>query len=183
MSPIVHAELSWLMSQVLRERRDRILITCAGLAPDLDGLTLLAGEASYVRYHHVLFHGYVGALITAAVCMAMAKERARVALLALGAFHLHLLCDLMGSGPGWPIHYYWPTSMREWFWAGQWDLASWQNAVIALVVTLACLACALRWRRTFVEVLSARWDVEVTKTLRRRFLSEPEASDSASTGN
>lgn len=178
MSPIVHAELSWLMSQVLRERRDRILVMCAGLAPDVDGLTLLAGEEWYVRYHHVLFHGYVGALITTAVCVAMARQRALVAVLALGAFHLHLLCDLAGSGPGWPIHYFWPTSMREWFWAGQWNLASWQNSVIGLVVTLACLACALRWRRTFVEVLSPRWDAVVTQTLRKRFLSEQ-----APTGN
>src|SRR5688572_3911545 len=104
MNPIVHAELSWLAAQGLRERRDRILVVCAGLAPDLDGLTLLAGEEWYGRYHHVLFHGYVGALITTAVCAALARQRAWVAGLSLAAFHLHLLCDLAGSGPGWPIH-------------------------------------------------------------------------------
>jgi hypothetical protein len=172
MSPLVHAELSWLMSQGLRARRDRILVTCAGLAPDLDGLTLLGGEELYVRYHHILFHGYVGALLTVGVCTALARQRAWVAALSLLAFHLHLLCDLAGSGPGWPISYYWPTSDTEWFWQGQWNLASWQNAVIGLGVTLACLACALRWRRTPVELVSPRWDSEVTRTLRRRFLGE-----------
>ncbi|MCE9672255.1 metal-dependent hydrolase [Myxococcus stipitatus] len=173
MNPIVHAELSWLAAQGLRERRDRVLVTCAGLAPDLDGLTLLAGEEWYARYHHVLFHGYVGALVTAAACVALARQRWRVAALALGAFHLHLLCDLAGSGPGWPIHYWWPTSMRDWFWDGQWDLSSWQNAVIGLVTTLACLACAVRWRRTPVELFSPRWDGEVTRVLRHRLLGEP----------
>ncbi|ADO74813.1 metal-dependent hydrolase [Stigmatella aurantiaca] len=172
MNPIVHAELSWLAAQGLRERRDRVLVTCAGLAPDLDGLSLLGGEAFYARYHHVLFHGYVGALITVAVCAALARQRKAVALLSLAAFHLHLLCDLVGSGPGWGIVYFWPTLPQEFFWRGQWNLASWQNSLIGLAATLACLACALRWRRTAVEVLSARWDAEVTRALRRRFLGE-----------
>jgi hypothetical protein len=172
MSPLVHAELSWLMSQGLRERRDRILVTCAGLAPDLDGLSLLGGEEMYARYHHILFHGYVGALLTMAVCVVLARQRVWVAVLSLIAFHMHILCDLAGSGPGWPISYYWPTSHTEWFWQGQWNLASWQNSVIGLGVTLACLACALRWKRTPVELVSPRWDLEVTRTLRKRFLGE-----------
>ncbi|MFY0576225.1 metal-dependent hydrolase [Cystobacter fuscus] len=172
MNPIVHAELSWLMSQALPERRDRILVTLAGLSPDLDGLSLLGGVDMYGRYHHVLSHGYVGALAVAAVCTALARRRGAVALLSLAAFHLHLLCDLVGSGPGWPLHYFWPTSMREWFWEGQWDLASWQNSLIGMAATAACPACALRWRRTIVEVFSVRWDAEVTRALRARFLGE-----------
>jgi inner membrane protein len=172
MSPLVHAEFSWLLAQGLRERRDRLLVVCAGLAPDLDGLTLLGGSELYARYHHVLFHGYVGALLTALVCAALARQRVGVGALSLLAFHLHLGCDLVGSGPGWPIWYFWPTSNVEWFWKGQWDLASWQNSLIGLTVTLACLACALRWRRTPVELVSPRWDGEVTRTLRRRFLGE-----------
>jgi hypothetical protein len=171
-NPLVHAELSWLLTLRLRERRDRVLVTLSGLAPDVDGLTLLAGEEMYGRYHHVLTHGYLAALATMAICTAFARQRLWVALLSLAAFHLHLLCDLAGSGPGWPIHYYFPHSMKEWFWKGQWNLASWQNTLIGLAATLACLACALRWRRTVVELLSPRWDVEVTRTLRRRFLGE-----------
>ena len=173
MNPLVHAELSWLAAQGLPERRDRALVTLAGLAPDVDGLTLLAGEDLYGKYHHVLTHGYVAALVTVAICTAFARQRGWVALLSLAAFHLHLLCDLAGSGPGWPIHYFWPHSMQEWFWKGQWNLASWQNSLIGLLATLACLGCALRWRRTVVELLSLRWDAEVTRTLRRRFLGEP----------
>ncbi|HYO73377.1 MAG TPA: metal-dependent hydrolase [Archangium sp.] len=172
MNPIVHAELSWLMTQRLEARRDRVLVVCAGLAPDLDGLTILGGGELYARYHHLIFHGYVGALVTAGVCVALARQRLQVGLLALLAFHLHLLCDLAGSGPGWPIWYFWPTSLREWFWDGQWDLASWQNSVIGLAATLVCLACALRYRRTAVELLSTRWDAEVVRTLRARFLGE-----------
>lgn len=177
MNPLVHAELSWLSAQALAARRDRILVTCAGLAPDLDGLTLLGGEDLYGRYHHVLFHGYVGALVTAALCAALARRRWAVGALALVAFHLHLLCDLAGSGPDWPIWYFWPTSDRLVSWSGQWDLASWQNAAIALAATLLCLGCALPLGRTAVEVLSLRADAEVVRTLRRRFGREARPPD------
>ncbi|HLL55885.1 MAG TPA: metal-dependent hydrolase [Myxococcaceae bacterium] len=172
MNPIIHGEISWLTGQWLPERRDRILVTLAGLAPDLDGLTLLGGEELYGKYHHVLFHGYVGALLTAGVCAALGRSRWKVGALALVAFHLHLLCDLAGSGPDWPIWYFWPTSDRQIFWEGQWNLASWQNSVIGMAVTLTCLGCALWLRRTVVEVFSQKWDAEVTRTLRRRFLRE-----------
>lgn len=173
MNPLIHAELAWLTGQKLADRRDRILVTLAGVAPDVDGLTLLAGEDWYGKYHHVLFHGYVGAAVTTALCVAFARRRWAVGGLALLAFHLHLICDLAGSGPGWPIAYFWPTSDRLLSWDGQWDLASWQNAVIGLAITLACLGCALLpLRRTFVEVFSTRGDAEVTRTLRARFLGE-----------
>jgi inner membrane protein len=48
-SPIVHAELSWLVAQGLPDRRDRILVTVAGVAPDLDGLTILGGIDTYAE--------------------------------------------------------------------------------------------------------------------------------------
>lgn len=178
MNPIVHAELSWLTTAKLVDRRDRILVTLAGVAPDLDGLSLLAGQEAYADWHHVVFHGWLGALVTTAACVAAAKERAKVAVLALVAFHLHLLCDLAGSGDrglggsGWPLYYWWPVNRRTWFWEGQWDLASWQNTLIGLAATLAVLGAALVWRRTFVEVFSSKGDSAVVATLRRRFLGE-----------
>ena len=172
MNPIVHAELSWLLSQGLTSRRDRVLVTCAGLAPDLDGLTLLGGLGPYAEYHHVLAHGLVAAAFVTLICLASARSKLATTSLGVVAFHLHLLCDLAGSGPGWPIHYYWPISMHEWFWDGQWDLASWQNSVIGLALTLAGLGIALVLRRTPVELLSVRWDQRVTQTIRTRFLGE-----------
>ena len=63
MNPIVHAELSWLAAQWLPHRRDRILVVLAGLAPDLDGLSILGGLASYDRWHHVATHGAAAAAI------------------------------------------------------------------------------------------------------------------------
>jgi hypothetical protein len=56
-------------------------------------------------------------------------------------------------------------------WDGQWNLASWQNSVIGLAATIACLACALWTRRTPVELFSVKADAKVVATLRARFLA------------
>jgi len=172
-NPLVHAELSWLAGVKLAARRDRLLVTLAGLAPDLDGLSLLAGEEGYAKWHHVLTHGIVSAVAVSAVCAAFASQRARVAAVAFAAFHLHLLCDLAGSGPGWPLTYLWPFSPVEWMWDGQWNLASWQNSLIGLVATLAVLACAVPFGRTIVELLSLRADAAVVATVRKRAQRTP----------
>lgn len=173
MNPIIHAQIGWLTAQPLRERRDRILVTVAGIAPDIDGLTLLAGEEAYGRWHHVIAHGFVAALVTGVLVFALARERLKAAALGLVSFHLHILCDLAGSGPGWPIHYYWPASMRQWMWDGQWNLASWQNSVIGMSITLLALGCALWLRRTPVEIFSLRADAQVVAALRKRFARPP----------
>jgi inner membrane protein len=168
-NPIVHAELSWLVGARLPSRRDRALVTLAGVIPDLDGLTLLAGEEAYGRYHHVVTHGLPSALVCAAVLGWLGEKKRVVAALAFVTFHLHLLCDLAGSGPGWPLWYLWPFSTHETMWDGQWNLASWQNSVIGLAATLGVLACALPLGRTAVELFSTRADGAVVKALRARF--------------
>ncbi len=165
---IAHAELSWLLAQPLSTRRDRALVVAAGVLPDLDALTLLGGADVYGTWHHVLTHNWLAALLTTALAAALAKQRLRAGLLALGAFHLHLLCDLAGSGPGWPLVYLWP-SRTEWFWQGQWDLASWQNSLIAVLASVACLSTAFPFRRTFVELFSLRADAQVVRALWTRF--------------
>lgn len=169
MNPIVHGELSWLAAQKLTERRDRLLVTLGGVIPDLDGLTLLAGEDAYGRWHHVLTHGIVSAVVLSAVLAAFARQKLAVFGLALTAFHLHLFCDLLGSGPGWPLYYLWPFSRLETYWSGQWDLASWQNSLIGLTATLLVLACALPFGRTMVELFSTKADAKVVAALRKRF--------------
>lgn len=172
MNPLVHGELSWLVAHRLSHRRDRLLVTLAGVLPDLDGLSLLGGEALYGRWHHVLTHGVFSAVVISGLLALFARQRWVVFGLGLVAFHLHLLCDLAGSGPGWPIEYLWPLDGREWSWRGQWDLASWQNSVIGLGATLAVLACALTVKRTMVELFSLSADAAVVTTLRRRFAKQ-----------
>ncbi len=169
MNPIVHGELSWLLACPLSSRRDRGLVTLVGLLPDVDGLTLLGGVDAYGTYHHVLTHGLLAAGVAVAGAALLAEDRLRVALGAAMAFHLHLVCDLAGSGPGWPILYFWPASHHEWMWSWQWDLGSWQNVLIGLATTVACLWVGLRAGRTPLELLSRRADGLVVAALVRRF--------------
>lgn len=96
------------------------MVAYAGVAPDLDGLSLLAGVDAYGQWHHVLTHGAIGAALAALVAARLAKERLRVSLLAVTAFHLHLLCDFFGSGHGWGLTYWYPFSTREYISPIQW---------------------------------------------------------------
>jgi hypothetical protein len=149
--------------------------------PDVDGLSLLFGAEAYVKYHHVLTHGIVSALIVTAVCAALARDRVKVALLSFAAFHLHLACDLVGSGAGgqpWPIVYLWPFSSHETMFFHGWDLASPQNAIVWLAAVAATIWIGVRHGRTFVEVfLPARGDAAVVATLRKYFSRAPVSAE------
>lgn len=169
MNPIVHAELSWLAALKIRSLRDRRLLVLAGIAPDIDGLTILAGNDAYGKWHHLVFHGLFSALLTAGVCAMFAERKRTVAAMAFVAFHLHLFCDQLGSGPEWPIAYFWPVSGEFYGWKGGWELVSWQNTVIGMAATFVCLATALFARRTFVEVFSPSADRSVVAAVQARF--------------
>lgn len=74
--------------------------------------------------------------------------------------------EAAGGAPG--LHSLWPFREDEWLWAGQWNLASWQNSVIGLAVTLAVLGCAVPFGRTIVELFSLKADAKVVATVRAR---------------
>jgi hypothetical protein len=181
MNPIVHGELAWLLlTPPLSQRRDRTLVTWAGVAPDLDGLTLVLypwdhGEA-YGHYHHLLTHSLPAALVMGGVAAALATpaQRGRTALLAFAAFHLHLLCDLMGSGAEWPMYYLWPFHdllVMPFKWG--WELSSWQNMVIAFLCMGAIFRQAVVHGRSIVEALSAGWDEIFCGVLRKWWRRSP----------
>jgi hypothetical protein len=168
--PPTHLVASWLVGYRLPTRRDRVLVAWAGMAPDLDGLTLLAGVDAYARWHHVLTHGMVFAVITSVLCALLARARWRVALLAFAAFQLHIVCDLLGSGVEWTIAYLYPFSVWHLATPYGWPLDSWQNFAISAVLLVASGSVGVRRGYTFVEAfLPERADREVVRALRRRF--------------
>jgi inner membrane protein len=168
MSPLIHAEIGWLIAQPLQKRRDRVLVVAAAVLPDLDGAGLLVSDALYEAWHHRLAHGLIAAAVIS-IGVGLWTRRPLGLVLGVLAFHSHIVMDLVGSGPGWPILYWWPWSNSEWLPSWQWDLASWQNSVFGMFATLACLACAIPLGRTPVEVVSPKADTRVVQTLRARF--------------
>lgn len=165
--------------------RDRKLVTLAGVIPDADGLGLLvdwanaalSGEAAtyacYQNYHHLLLHGWPGALGVAAILTCFANKRWRTFPVCLLVFHLHLVCDLIGSrgpSPGdlWPISYSEPLFRHPiWLWRGQWKLDGWHNQSIFLALFGLSLWVATNRGCSFVELFSRKADAVFVATLRK----------------
>lgn len=163
----IHLAISWLIGHRLPERRDRRLVTWAGVAPDLDTLSLLGGAAAYSEYHHVLTHSVVAAVAGTVIWTACARERWKVLLFSLLAFHVHLVCDLVGSGRDWPVVYFYPFSRHEYYTPYGWPLASPQNALVWLAAVALTVWIGITRGRTFAEAfLPARADAAVAKALR-----------------
>ncbi len=170
----IHLALSWLVASRLPERRDRVLVTWAGVVPDADAFSYFFGIEAYSEYHHVLTHGILAAAVVSVAFALFGRQRLKVLWLSLATFHLHLLCDLVGSGAHgepWSIAYLWPFSRREIIAPYSWDLASPQNAFVWLGAIAFTIWIALRYGRTFAETfLPARADAAVVRTLRQIFV-------------
>src|SRR5205085_1192787 len=175
MSPETHLFASWIIgAKTTRNLRDCRLVALAGILPDADGLGLIVDMVTnlrggwqsnlYAQYHHYLFHGVFGAVVIAGTLACFARDRWRVAGLALLTFHLHLLCDLVGSrGPSpqdlWSIFYLGPfTHRHEWVWTGQWRLDGWQNRYLSVALLLCSLWMAAKRGDSFVGVFNRRVD-------------------------
>ena len=184
MNPVTHFLVSWgVANTVALERRDRAIVTLAGVAPDLDGLgaipELLTRNSMhpldwFSRYHHVVGHNLGFALVATGASLLLARRRWRTAALACVAFHLHLLCDVAGArgpdGDQWPIPYLLPFSnVWRWTWSGQWLLNGWQN--FAITGTALGLMFYLAWARGYspLEMISQKADTTFVTALRRRF--------------
>jgi inner membrane protein len=187
MNPVTHFLAGWVIGCPAElSRRDRALICAASVAPDLDGLGLIADLVSgdtaegyywYSRFHHVLGHDILFGAVLVAAAFCAARRRYVTSLLCLIAFHLHLLGDLVGAkGPGdsfWTIPYLWPFSGREWVWEGQWMLNAWPN--FAITAGLVAVTLFVAWREGFspVGLVSERADLIFVNTLRNRFGEPP----------
>ena len=165
--------------------RDRKLVTLAGVMPDADGLGAAVDVISawfsgkectfhyYQQYHHILLHGWPGAMAVSLLFTIFARQRWRVLLLCLLTYHLHLLCDLVGSrgptaGDLWPICYSEPLFRHPiWFWKHQWRLDGWQNQTIFFVILMASLWVAAKRGYSFVELVSARMDAVFVRVLQK----------------
>jgi inner membrane protein len=120
-----------------------------------------------------LTHGLLGAVVICGISTCIARRRLRVLFLSLLTFHLHLLCDYVGSrGPEvndkWPIFYLAPFRLRPmWVCPWQWRLDGWQNLVISLVLFIWAISMALKRGDSFISVFSRKADAIFVATLTR----------------
>ncbi len=184
MSPVTHFLTGWAAANtVTLGRRDRLLVTLSGIAPDFDALGIVGNLATrgsenpvywWEEYHHVLGHNLGFALALTIVTLLAAKRRLTAALLVFASVHIHLLADLVGArgpeGYQWPIPYLQPFS-GAWnlTWEGQWFLNAWPNFLIT--GTLLVLTLYMAWQKGFspLGLVSQRTDRSVVEALRGRF--------------
>jgi inner membrane protein len=184
MNPISHFFISWITANTTPfNRRERILVTVAGIIPDADGFGMLPEYLTkntthplfwYSDYHHVLGHNIFFAMLVAIIGFLLTTHRWKTAIFVFLCFHIHLLGDIIGGrGPDgyqWPIVYFWPVSQRYQFaWQGQWMLNAWQNILITLI--MLGITFYLAWKRGYspIEIISQKADKRFAETLRHRF--------------
>lgn len=184
MSPLTHLLASWVIAAKTTDNpRDTRLVALAGLIPDADGMglavdlfrdpSLQRGAFYYQEYHHWLAHGIAGGIVISMLLACFARRRLRVFLLAMLVFHLHLLCDLLGSrgetvNDLWPIFYLGPfTRNPMWMWTHQWALDGWQNRIIGCGLFIVSLQMAINLGHSFVGVFNRRLDAVVVRTLQK----------------
>lgn len=186
MNPITHLFVGWTVAEQLQlAPRDRALVAWSGVVADFDGLSIvpdmvnkLLGRPAtdyYFQYHHFLGHGLPVAILATILAFVLGTRKWKAALFAFLAFHLHLLCDLVGSrGPTsadiWPVGYLQPFSDSLTFeWSGQWALNAWPNITLTLVLMVLIFFRAFRRGYSPVSLLSKRADQAFVATLRARF--------------
>ncbi|MFH1738398.1 MAG: metal-dependent hydrolase [bacterium] len=184
MHSTTHFLLSWLVADSAPlNRRERAIVTVAGVVPDIDALGVVAELATrgsdtpllwWSENHHVLAHNLAFGFMYAVGAFALATKRWRTALLAFLCFHLHLLCDVIGArGPDgyqWPISYLFPFSEKwQLVWDGQWALNAWPNFFITAIALALTLYLAIKRGYSPIEMVSKKADRVFVETLRKRF--------------
>lgn len=159
-------------------RRDRILVTLAGIAPDIDAPILLPfGERAFTDHHHAFTHHLAGAALAAGAGFLLGRRKAEAAALAAAAWCGHLLLDMVGAGErfadgsfAYPLPLLRPFSARPFDpFPFAWPLASWQNAVVMAAAVVLVGRLAVVEGRTVLEVFSLPLDAAVVGAIRGRF--------------
>jgi inner membrane protein len=169
-----HILSGWCVAGLLPfSPRERLFCMLAASLHDLDGLGFFLGEEAYWRFHHILGHNIFFGILMCAALAAFSTRRVLALGIYLALFHLHLLMDYFGSGPGWRIHYFWPVDPRGIKTDLAWPLTSWQN-YLAFALLLAGTVMIARVRRiTPLELIAPRLDARLNARLLGQTLPPP----------
>ncbi|HEV2292358.1 MAG TPA: hypothetical protein VGR35_00795 [Tepidisphaeraceae bacterium] len=164
-----HILSGWCVGNLLPlTARERLFCMIAAAAQDVDGLGILVSQELYWDYHHKLGHCAAFGVLTSAALAAFSTHWLLAFFTYLALFHLHLVLDYLGSGPGWPLYYCWPTSDTEWLNPRAWPFFfSWQNIGTAFFLIGWTVVIAIRQRRTPLELLMPSLDRKAIRWLNR----------------
>jgi hypothetical protein len=99
--------IAWIFAVLLITNvNDRRLVVIAGVAMDIDAIFILFNEELFYQYHHTFGHSYIFGILLAVAGASLATNKKRVFIVALGAFTLHLLADIIGSN--WAVYPLYP---------------------------------------------------------------------------
>lgn len=162
-----HVMSGWCVGNCFRlTGRERLWCMLAASLPALDGLGVLVSQEAYWDYHHKVGHNLLAGGVLAGILTAFSTNKVKARVLFLGLFHLHLVLDFFGSGPGWPIHYGWPFSSWEFEFRHAWPFYSWQNISAGGACLVWTLVIARRWGRTPLEVLMPGLNMQLARAIR-----------------
>ena len=161
-----HVLSGWCVGNLLPlTPRERLFCMIAAAAQDIDGIGRVISEELYFDYHHKFGHCAAFGLLLSLVLTVFSTNRRLAFVTYLALFHLHLFLDYLGSGPGWPLYYYWPFSDAEWLNPRAWPFFSWQNIGCAFALVGWTVWIAVRCRRTPLEILMPSLDQKAVEWL------------------
>jgi hypothetical protein len=164
-----HILSGWCLGNCVRfSPRERLFCMTAAAIADIDGIGFFISNEMYWRLHHYLGHNLFFGVAISLVMAALSRRRLAGLAMYVTLFHLHLAMDLVGSGPGWAIHYFWPVSSVGYRTTLVWDLFSWQNILAAGIFLAWTMAIAFISRRTPLELIAQRLDRRAIELLTPR---------------
>jgi len=164
-----HVLSGWCVGNLLPlAARERLFCMIAAGMQDIDGIGRVLSEELYLDYHHTFGHCAAFGVLLSLILTAFSTHRLLAFVTYLALFHLHLVLDYLGSGPGWPLYYFWPFSNAEWLNPHAWPFFSWQNIGSAFAMVGWTILIAVRQRRTPLELLMPSLDRKAVAWLDRR---------------
>lgn len=159
----------WCLGNLINlSKRERFFCILAGSLHDLDGVSILAGEESYWDYHHVVGHNFLFGLVLSGILAAFSKSRVKAFFAYITLFHIHLVMDYYGSGPGWGLSYFWPFSKWSLTNPDAWPFYSWQNIAAAGLFFVWTLLIIFIQKRTPLEWPMPSLDHQIVELVRKR---------------
>lgn len=131
--------------------RERFFCMLAASLPDIDGFGVIISQEFFWDVHHVLGHNLFFGILLCLLLSVFSSSWMKMFGLYLALFHLHLLLDYYGSGPGWGIAYFWPFSHWQIANPHAWPFEGWQNITAGYFCVVWTLWIVLRQQRTPLE--------------------------------